>query len=85
MSSDGRIVHWTIIKVPKRTGVNNTELIAVIFLVKKLLLTLIFDLLLQNELLFEDVITLTLPGAAGEGPDGTKVNTVGKGESQKNI
>lgn len=42
-------------------------------------------MLLQNELLFEDVITLTLPGAAGEGPDGTKVNTVGKGESQKNI
>lgn len=46
VSSDGRIVHWTIIK---------------------------------NELLFEDVITLTLPGAAGEGPDGTKVNTVGCG------
>lgn len=46
VSSDGRIVHWTIIK---------------------------------NELLFEDVITLTLPGTAAEGPDGTKVNTVGCG------
>lgn len=46
VSSDGRIVHWTIIK---------------------------------NELLFEDVITLTLPGSAAEGPDGTKVNTVGCG------
>lgn len=47
----------------------------------------LFDLVLQNELLFEDVITLTLPGAAGEGPDGTKVNTVGKEEfsTQKNI
>nr|XP_022331438.1 dynein intermediate chain 2, ciliary-like isoform X1 [Crassostrea virginica]XP_022331443.1 dynein intermediate chain 2, ciliary-like isoform X1 [Crassostrea virginica] len=46
VSSDGRIVHWTIIK---------------------------------NELLFEDVITLTLPNGAAEGPDGTKVNTIGCG------
>ncbi|XP_048734716.1 dynein intermediate chain 2, ciliary-like isoform X3 [Ostrea edulis] len=46
VSSDGRIVHWTIIK---------------------------------NELLFEDVITLTLPDAPAEGPDGTKINTIGCG------
>ncbi|XP_061172173.1 dynein intermediate chain 2, ciliary-like isoform X1 [Saccostrea echinata] len=46
VSSDGRIVHWTIIK---------------------------------NELLFEDVITLTMPDAPAEGPDGTKINTIGCG------
>ena len=37
----------------------------------------------QNELLFEDVITLTLPNGAAEGPDGTKVNTIGM--SQLNV
>lgn len=46
VSSDGRIVHWTIIK---------------------------------NELTYQDVICLTLPESAAEGPDGTKVNTVGCG------
>ncbi|XP_052101564.1 dynein intermediate chain 2, ciliary-like isoform X3 [Mytilus californianus] len=46
VSSDGRIVHWTIIK---------------------------------NELTYQDVICLTLPDTTAEGPDGTKVNTVGCG------
>lgn len=46
VSSDGRIVHWTIIK---------------------------------NELTYQDVIRLTLPETSAEGPDGTKVNTVGCG------
>ncbi|XP_033750680.1 dynein intermediate chain 2, ciliary-like isoform X6 [Pecten maximus] len=46
ISSDGRIVQWTIIK---------------------------------NELIYQDVIQLTLPEAPAEGPDGTKVSTVGCG------
>ncbi|CAG2243899.1 dynein intermediate chain 2, ciliary-like isoform X2 [Mytilus edulis] len=46
VSSDGRIVHWTIIK---------------------------------NELTYQDTICLTLPDTTAEGPDGTKVNTVGCG------
>lgn len=46
ISSDGRIVQWTIIK---------------------------------NELTFQNVIQLTLPEAPAEGPDGTKVSTVGCG------
>lgn len=46
VSSDGRIVHWTIIK---------------------------------NELTYQDVICLSLPETSAEGPDGTKVNTVGCG------
>ena len=31
----------------------------------------------QNELTYQDVICLTLPDTTAEGPDGTKVNTVG--------
>ncbi|KAL3866455.1 hypothetical protein ACJMK2_043751 [Sinanodonta woodiana] len=46
ISSDGRIVHWTIIK---------------------------------NELTFQDIIKLIIPEAPAEGPDGTKVSTVGCG------
>ncbi|XP_071108758.1 dynein intermediate chain 2, ciliary-like isoform X4 [Haliotis cracherodii] len=46
ISSDGRIVHWTIVK---------------------------------NEMMYQDVITLTLPEDPAEGPDGIKVPTVGCG------
>ncbi|KAK3096843.1 hypothetical protein FSP39_003888 [Pinctada imbricata] len=46
VSSDGRIVNWTILK---------------------------------NELTYEDVITLHMPDSSGEGPDGTKVSTIGCG------
>ncbi|KAL4227306.1 cytoplasmic dynein with WD40 domain [Mactra antiquata] len=46
ISSDGRIVHWTIIK---------------------------------NELTFQDVIKLNMPEAPAEGPDGTKIATIGCG------
>lgn len=33
---------------------------------------------LQNELTFQDVIKLVLPEAPAEGPDGTKLQTIGK-------
>ncbi|KAL5004410.1 hypothetical protein ScPMuIL_017866 [Solemya velum] len=46
VSSDGRIVHWTIIK---------------------------------NELTYQDVIHLSVPETSSEGPDGTKVTTIGCG------
>ncbi|XP_060598579.1 dynein intermediate chain 2, ciliary-like isoform X1 [Ruditapes philippinarum] len=46
ISSDGRIVHWTIIK---------------------------------NELTYQDVIKLAMPEAPAEGPDGTKIQTIGCG------
>lgn len=46
ISSDGRIVHWTILK---------------------------------NELTYQDVIKLALPDAPAEGPDGTKISTIGCG------
>ena len=38
----------------------------------------ISNLFLQNELTYQDVICLSLPETSAEGPDGTKVNTVGK-------
>ncbi|XP_052279386.1 dynein intermediate chain 2, ciliary-like isoform X1 [Dreissena polymorpha] len=46
ISSDGRIVHWTILK---------------------------------NELTYQDVIKLAMPDSAAEGPDGTKITTIGCG------
>ncbi|XP_050402811.1 dynein intermediate chain 2, ciliary isoform X2 [Patella vulgata] len=46
ISSDGRIVHWTIVK---------------------------------NEMIYQDVIKLTIPDASAEGPDGIKVPTLGCG------
>ena len=34
--------------------------------------------ILQNELTFQDVIKLALPEAPAEGPDGTKIQTMGQ-------
>lgn len=40
-----------------------------------ILLDLLF--VLQNELTFQDVIKLAMPDAPAEGPDGTKISTIG--------
>lgn len=92
VSSDGRVVSWTLIKVSQwnidlcclHYHINtDTHLLIMRYFVTELYMCTSASLFvcftcLQNELVFTDIIRLSLNGAVSEGPDGSQQPSIGK-------